>query len=125
MLTIGSDNFVYESNRSTLGAKDIERPVRDGEQCVVPAAQPFETITAKHPGAGRKRIALPDFGQCKRRRQIRPRPTALAGKRVLDKGVMKNSGVERVGIEEQCATRSVVRLFVPIIRKYRRGEKTK
>jgi len=33
--------------------------------------------------------------------------------------------LERVGIEEQCATRSVVRLFVPIIRKYRRGEKTK
>jgi len=33
--------------------------------------------------------------------------------------------LERVGINEQRATRSVVRLFVPIIRKYRRGEKTK
>ena len=33
--------------------------------------------------------------------------------------------LERVGISEQQATRSVVRLFVPIIRKYRRGEKTK
>lgn len=33
--------------------------------------------------------------------------------------------LERVGIDEQRATRSVVSLFVPIIRKYRRGEKTK
>ena len=33
--------------------------------------------------------------------------------------------LERVGVEEQRATRSVVRIFVPIIRKYRRGEKTK
>lgn len=33
--------------------------------------------------------------------------------------------LERVGVDEQRATRSVVRLFVPIIRKYRHGEKTK
>jgi rubrerythrin len=33
--------------------------------------------------------------------------------------------LERVGVDEQRAMRSVVSLFVPIIRKYRRGEKTK
>jgi rubrerythrin len=33
--------------------------------------------------------------------------------------------LERVGIEERRATKNVVSLFVPIIRKYRRGEKTK
>jgi hypothetical protein len=33
--------------------------------------------------------------------------------------------LEAVGIEERLATKNVVSLFVPLIRKYRRGEKTK
>jgi fatty aldehyde decarbonylase len=33
--------------------------------------------------------------------------------------------LERVGVDERTATRDVVRLFLPLIRKYRRGEKTK
>jgi fatty aldehyde decarbonylase len=33
--------------------------------------------------------------------------------------------LQRVGIEQRAATKDVVRLFLPLIRKYRRGEKTK
>jgi rubrerythrin len=33
--------------------------------------------------------------------------------------------LERVGVDARAATRNVMSLFVPIIRKYRRGEKTK
>jgi hypothetical protein len=33
--------------------------------------------------------------------------------------------LERVGIEERRAMKNVMSLFIPLVRKYRRGEKTK
>ena len=102
MISIDAQHFVQIADVAKLSAQDVQWPVGYGKQGVVPGGNRAQSRAAKHDGAGRDEIALPDVLESGDRRMPgrRPVPGCLRSAFLLDPGIVKAAGTLWLTIQE-------------------------